>query len=225
MATAASPAALALAAKDPIFAAELAGVQNAPAQTSTPAQQATTELTTVAANEAAAGQPDSLTVGQQAIAAGAPVTAGVNAPTGSAGYGNLSPPTAANPQPTPILNTASSGSGASGAAPTVPTVVPTTSTSSGSGTASAIDPTMAALIGALEGGSSGDQPAQATLAPSTILPTDSGTSSGSGTSGGMSTTEVLVLGIIGSLIAAAIWFFIVKKKNLKDLGTDLKEHI
>lgn len=154
-------------------------------------------------------------------------------PTAPASTPVASTPVASTPPPT--TTTTPTAPATPAATPPTTTTTPTTPGSNGTPTGNApdpitnptnptlspnstYDPVLSSLLQALSGqtanGTSGTGAAGgvASLPPSTVLPTDT---SGSTTS--TSSTDIIVLGIIASLIAAAIWYFVIKHKSLKDL--------
>ena len=122
-----------------------------------------------------------------------------------------------------------------------PTTTSATTATTGQNLASA-DPSTAlgALIAAMTNSTANTAGATGgvSIPPSAILPTDTsgGFSGTSGTSGGISTptstasapaasstsmTDMIVIGVIASLIAAAIWYFAIKHGSLKGLEKEL----
>jgi hypothetical protein len=90
-------------------------------------------------------------------------------------------------------------------------------TTTGTGSASQVDPLLGQLAQQIEGsgGTAYGQSTGTSLPPSTVLPVD--TSGGVSSGSGLSTSEVIAAGVVASLIAAAIWYFVIKHKSLKDL--------
>jgi hypothetical protein len=107
--------------------------------------------------------------------------------------------------------------------PNITPIAGGTSSTTGTGNSSTEDPNLAALIAALSGSGAGTQYGQSglqSLPPSTILPTDTsgGATTTTTSSNSPSTTDLLVIGVIGSLIATLIYFVVFKKvRNLKEL--------
>jgi hypothetical protein len=149
-------------------------------------------------------------------------------------------PVAATPQPqtaTPVVGVATGTSSNPSTNPNpavtgdVNTTTATTATT-GQNLATA-DPNsvLGQLLNALTNGGSTPLGASTgvSLPPSTILPTDSsGGSTTSGSGSGSSTsntptsmTDMIVIGVIASLVAAAIWYFAIHHGSLKALEKDV----
>jgi hypothetical protein len=173
----------------------------------------------------------------QTYAQGAPgLIAAINNLFTSVAGGYTAPaPVAATPQPQtapPVTGTSSNPSTNPNPAVTgdVNTTTATTATT-GQNLATA-DPNsvLGQLLNALTNGGSTPLGASTdvSLPPSTILPTDSSggsTTSGSGTSTASNTptsmTDMIVIGVIASLVAAAIWYFAIHHGSLKALEKDV----